>query len=300
MPPKIQLRSALANAELLRGKNLSDDDIAIRLESDADVFKPDGTPLVMLRRKAIPTHISEHAYDALHELRKFRTDNRGSYTGQPRIGIVYADGAVSKNQHTRDPSGKRVSVASAIVGYFDQQGGRIPFCRETRFTANHVEQWYTILPMIEHVARMFESELPTRYKLQKQACDACPQEFVIQGTPFTTLTVNNNVAPAAAHLDKGDFKSGMGIISVVRRGSYTGSLLVFPEFFVGVDLQDGDVLFFNSHEWHGVTPMVKQSEDAERISVVYYMREKMKRCEPSATRIGRLREMEDAKVSGDA
>lgn len=288
--PKLQLRSRLANAEeLLRGKMLTEDDVALLLRDDADVYKPDGEPLLMLRKGGIGKELGELAYPALHELRKQKTSNRGNYSGARRVYGVNADGTRNDNSYTRDAEGKRFMVASAIVGYFDKQGGRFPFCRETAFTGKEPEAWATILPMIQAGARLFKDVAPTRYGKQMAACAKCPPEFVIGHTPFTTLTVNNNVAPSATHKDAGDYKDGLGLISVVRRGDYSGAWLVFPEYRVAVDLADGDALFFNSHEWHGVTPMVKLSEDAERISIVYYMREKMRQCLPAAQQLEALR-----------
>lgn len=285
-PPSIQLRSRRGNAEALRGKMLQESDVRVLLHNDADVYKPDGTPLIMLRRAAIPSSITEHAYPALHELRKQKTDNRGAYAGATRTHAQFEDGSLSKNSRTRTPDGKRLLVASAVVGFYDRQGGRFPFCRQTAFTAKEVALWDTIVPMVEHVAGVFKDAHPSRYAAQMEACKACP-DYVIGKTPFTTLTVNNNVAPSATHTDKGDFKGGLGVISVVRRGNYEGSWLVFPEYMVGVDLRDGDVLFFNSHDWHGVTPMFEQDETAERISVVYYMRDRMADCLPPEQELAR-------------
>lgn len=286
----VQLRSRVPESEKLRGKICTPADVAVMLTGNCDVYKPDGAPLCMLRRGAIPKETLEHAYEALHELRKYKTDNRGAYSGAGRVQATFKDGTKAKSSRTRTAEGKVYQVSSAIVGYFDKQGGRFPFCRETRFTAHDVERWNTVLPMVGVAAKHFLCNAPARYQKQMEMCKRCPPEFVIAGTPFTTLTVNNNVAPAATHKDAGDYKDGLGLISVLRRGQYTGAWLVFPEFKVGADLQDGDMLFFNSHDWHGVTDMVKQSDDAERISVVYYAREKMQQCKPAAEQMADLRE----------
>lgn len=286
----VQLRSRVANAHELAGKTCTLRDVTLQLRGDCDVYKPDGTPLVMLRRGALSKQLLEQAYPALHELRKYKTDNRGAYAGTKRIQARYGDGTIAKNTRTRTADGKVYSVASAIVGYFDKQGGRIPFCRETAFTGKEPAQWATVVPMVQAAAALLKEVAPSRYDAQLAACAKCPSEYVIPGTPFTTLTVNNNVAPAGTHKDAGDYKDGLGVISVLRRGRYTGAWLVFPEYRVGANLQDGDVLFFNSHDWHGVTAMHKHSDDAERISVVYYMREKIQRCLPAAEQLAQLQQ----------
>lgn len=288
--PKIQLRSKLPEPEKLAGMMLTRENVAILLEGDADVFKPDGTPLLMLRRGSIPQAVRDTAYPALHHLRKQTTDNRGRYAGASRVYDVHEDGSKTTNSRTRDAEGKRYLVASAIVGYYDRSG-RFPFCRETAFTNKEPEKWSELLPMCEHVSDLMREVVPKRFALQMAQARKSP-DFVIGSTPFTTLTVNNNVAPAATHTDKGDFKDGLGIISCARVGKYEGAWLVFPEYMVGADLRDGDVIFFNSHDWHGVTPMIAESDGAERITVVYYCRQNMAECLPL------VQELERAKSRG--
>lgn len=288
--PKVQLRSKLPEPEKLAGMMLTNENVALLLEGDCDVFKPDGTPLLMLRRGAIPQAVRDKAYPSLHHLRKQTTDNRGKYSGASRVYDFHEDGSKTTNSRTRTAEGKRLLVASAIVGYYDRSG-RFPFCRETAFTNKEPEKWAELLPMCEFVGELMKAVVPKRHQLQADQAKKSP-DFVIGKTPFTTLTVNNNVAPAATHTDKGDYKDGLGIISCARVGQYTGAWLVFPEYMVGADLRDGDVIFFNSHDWHGVTPMIAESDDAERITVVYYCRQNMAECLPLA------QELERAKARG--
>lgn len=262
--------------------------MAVLLTTDAAVYKPDGEPLVILRRRAFSEEAMERAYPALHELRKQGSFNRGSYAGLIRPTVVNEDGSARKTTNTVDEEGRRARVATAVVGYFDRQGGRFPFCRQTAFTADEVEQWATIVPLATRAAELFERELPIRYAKQRAIADRTHPDFVIAGTPFTTLTVNNNVR-AAIHRDKGDFKEGMGIISVCRRGDYAGAHLVFPQYRVAVDLHDGDLLFFNAHDWHANTALDLRSEDAERISIVYYFRHRMVDCGSAAEELARAK-----------
>lgn len=276
----VQLRSQLEAAHVaeLSGSILTEQHSSLLLCGDADVYKPNGEALLLVRRDQIDPAILDAAYPALRELQSSKTTNRGKYSGQQRVEKVFADGVKSKNTHTD-------AVASAIIGFFDRQGGRFPFCRATAFTADRVEQWQTVLPLAQRVAAIFKDTLPTRYQRQLTLSLKAPPEFIVSGTPFTTITVNNNVAPSGVHQDKGDYKDGFGIILVLRRGEYKGAHLVFPEWGVSADLQHGDLLFFNSHDWHGVTPFREQHDDAVRISLVFYFREKMIKCGNSAAEL---------------
>lgn len=263
----------------MAGKRLKREHIGLLAAGDCDVYRPDGEPLIMLRRGAVPKELSEAAFPVLHHVsERYKSANRGAYGGVPRTAATRKDGSKQKYTKPRDADGKAIAIASAIVGYFDRMGGRFPFCRATAFTAQEAEQWAVVVPLAQRVATAYQELAPTRYAAQAAAAAECKPEWIIKGTPFSTLTVNCNVL-GAVHRDAGDFKGGLGCITVHRRGTYQGAILGFPEYSVGVELQDGDLLLFNAHDWHGVTEFEGElSPDHERISVVYYLRERMKQC----------------------
>jgi Oxygenase domain of the 2OGFeDO superfamily len=286
----VQLRSRVADVARRAGKPVHEQDVKVLLTGDADVYKPDGQPLCLLRRGAISPEVCEGAHGALVALRAFASGNRSTYGGGTARQRTKKDGSLSRSTSMHDPvTGVQLPpVLSSIVGFFDRQGGRFPFCRENAFVGKEPEKWKTLLPMVDRVAELFAQEMPTRYGKQQALAEKTHPAFRIGKTPFTTLTVNNNVA-GAIHQDKGDYKDGFGIISCVRRGIYQGGWLVFPEYEVAADLQDGDVIFFNSHDWHGVTPFHDTQAGYERISIVYYFRTKMTECGSPAEEIARAR-----------
>ena len=51
-----------------------------------------------------------------------------------------------------------------------------------------------------------------------------------------------------------------------------------PEYRIAIDLQDGDLVLMDAHQYHGNTQLELQSEDAERISLVLYYRTEMLAC----------------------
>lgn len=268
----LQVRTVLPNewAQERAGTLGLDSWCRVLLRDDTDVYGPDGLPILFLRRGAIPEDVSAAAYPALHALRRYVSRNRGQYSAIPKLERR-TDGLKTKTTQTED------AVASAIAGFYDRTP-RFPFCRPTAFVTSQPEAWGTLLPMARAAAEALREGLPHRYRAQADAARRTVPDWVIPGTPFSTLTVNNNVAPSGLHRDAGDFRAGFGVISVARRGRYTGGLLCFPRFGVGVDLGDRDLVLFSPHEWHAVTPMERLSEDAERISVVYYLREKIVNC----------------------
>lgn len=168
------------------------------------------------------------------------------------------------------------SVFSGVAGFFDRYP-RIPFLRATSYTENNRETFNKSLPFLQQLTRGFEELLPRRFAAQKAACDKVDPEFVIEGTVFTTLTVNKSFR-TAAHLDAGDLGCGFSNLCVITDGksNYTGGYLVLPEFRVAINIRPGDLLLINNHEGiHGNTPIVLATPEAERISLVAYFREGM-------------------------
>jgi hypothetical protein len=293
---RIQLRSQVPDDQMLKrqGARALRSELVLEVTNSADVYAPNGRLLIALRRGAIPKEICERAYPTLQLAKKHGSDNRVSYAGFAYGWRKRADGSYARQMTAVDEDGNRKMVNSAVAGYFDADKKRFHCCRTTAFTARHVAEWQELLPMIRLVGERFAEEFPVAYNRQKAFVDACSPDFVIQGTPFTTLTINVNVL-GTIHKDAGDYKDGLGCISVVRRGQYAGALLCFPQYKVGVELFDGDLIFFDPHEWHAVTEFEGQlSDDHERISIVYYAREGIRNCGSAVEELEKAKAKEGA------
>jgi hypothetical protein len=159
-------------------------------------------------------------------------------------------------------------------------------CRLTAFTSRNMDKYKTCLPIFKKIDRIYKKLVPAHYKVQKSAINKVNKKFVIKDTIFTTVTVNKNFR-TALHCDVGDLKEGFGNLTVVSRGEYTGACTLFPQYEVGVDCRNGDFLAMNVHKWHCNSKM-KGDKDAERLSFVFYLREKMiKACPRSRSRSGK-------------
>jgi hypothetical protein len=238
---------------------------------------------------SIERGFTEEGWLKSHALTIWRTDEKGVekrliIDGEHRwegytATTTRRDGSPSKQTRVRDPeTGKALQVQSSVVGFFDRQGGRFPFCRATAFTADDLVRWKVLEELAQVGARLLHAEQPVRYQAQLEHARKANPAWIIAGTPFSTLTVNRNVL-GAVHKDSGDFEPGFGVLTVCRRGTYRGAYLGFPEFFCGVDMRDGDAILFDPHAWHAVTDFEDKGDDAERISVVYYLRSRIDQCQ---------------------
>jgi hypothetical protein len=167
------------------------------------------------------------------------------------------------------------AVLSGVAGWFDRYP-RIPYGRATSYTRDNFDKFKMAFPFLQSLDRGFRELLPWRWSNQKAAADKIDSRFLVPGTVFTTVTVNSNFR-TAAHYDAGDLNAGLSNLLVVSNGGrYKGGYLVLPEYRVAVNVRPGDLLLINNHEcMHGNTPIELEDEDAERISLVCYFREKM-------------------------
>ena len=201
---RVVVRSKIPEEQIRpwKGKHPPKEHYSFILTESCDVFSSDGTLLIGDRRAAIPDEIMDQAYPVYHYMKRFKSDNRGVYAGETRVPQLLPDGTLSKQTRTSN-------VSSCVAGFFEAQGGRHPFCRQTAFLQHHPEKWEQIQPCLQEVAKVFKSVSPTKYKKQMGYVENTHSAWVIPETPFTTLTINNSVA-AAYHQDGGDLKDGMG------------------------------------------------------------------------------------------
>jgi hypothetical protein len=274
---ELRLRTRLRAEDLepKKGMVLGPRDFDVLLTGESRVLKPDGRPLCVYLPGVLSDWTqNEIIYGILHELRKYTTNNRGMSSGG---GVV------------KSPSGKRYAptTSSTIIGAFDPNSYR-RYCRLTAWTGKNLPKWEELRPLLQAIAKNFEAHVPDRYRAQVTETMRTAPEWVIEGTPFTTVTVNNTY-PTGMHTDKGDLDAGFSTLACLRRGgAYTGGNLLFPEYRVAVNMQDGDLLLMDAHEWHANTDIVCgcgtnlfglcETCGAERISVVSYFRTDMVNC----------------------
>lgn len=238
--PEIRIKTRIHHDELQEkiGKILTPDDLNLMPRGPVRVYKPDGKLLLHYLPGAFSHERMAEFYDTLHSLKSMETTNRGLASGTERYG-KYADGGFTYSK----------PVASAIIGAFDAKPPK-QYCRLTAWSGKETEQFAGLFPLFQDIGRFFQKCVPDRYAAQMEFVGRTADDWVIPGTPFTTITVNNTY-PTGVHTDKGDLDAGFSTLVVLRRGQYSGGWLTFPEYRIGVDMQDGDLLLMDAHEWHG-------------------------------------------------
>lgn len=226
------------------GKMLRPEDLSMKLTGPVRILKPDGKPLCVYLPGAISKELRDASFPTLHELQGSYTSNRGLASGAQRVK------GVSKTTYAR-------SVDSAIIGSFDRSA-RFDFCRLTAWTGSEMEKWQGLWPLLQEIARHLQEHVPERYAAQARAAQATAPEWVIPGTPFTTVTVNNCVDASTECLTKrlgwttyDQLEEGDEILSY-EPATNTTSWDVCQGKFVNEEYR-GDMTLLTSGYWSALT-----------------------------------------------
>ena len=249
-------------------KKLKRSDIKTIIKDDADVYTEDGELLLRFRKNKLSKQKIDDFYENVIDFAMNTTSNRGS-----------ASGSKSKNVFDNP------KIMSNIIGYFDKlsptqkakirdSGSKAPkiTVRETRFMIDYPEKFKNAIPLIQEIDKYYEQLVPEEYGIQKKKANQTP--FHIADTAFSTVTTNVNYQ-TTVHTDKGDDEDGFGNLTVIEHGKYTGGETCFPQYGIGVDLRTGDVIYMDVHQAHGNLPIKLESKDANRLSIVCYLRRRI-------------------------
>lgn len=253
-------------------KFLSDNDYNQIITEDCDAFDMRGHLLFKFRKGVIPFDILKLGYESFKNS-IVKTDGRGNAAG----GIFKrAKVNAAKN-----------FVYSGPVGFIEAIG-HYDFCRKTAFTRDYFDQFKQGIPFVKQIDKLYEQLCPTHYANQIKIANATNRNYVIDGTSFTTITVNKNFV-TAVHKDSGDYQKGFGNLCVYREGTYEGCYFCLPEYAIAIDMQNCDMLFVDVHRWHGNSPFINASPDYLRISFVMYYRENMITCKSPTDELAKIK-----------
>ncbi len=236
------------------------------LDHDADVYTKDGDLLLKFRKNKLTKKHLDEFYDNVIQFAVTPTSNRGT-----------ASGSDAKHMNNRT----NPKIMTNIIGYFDRLSPRQKFVmkqkgkkvtlsvRETRFMMDYPDKFKKLVPLVKEIDKYYKQYIPERYAKQKRKANQTP--FRIANTAFTTITTNVNFQ-TTMHKDAGDDEEGFGNLTVIANGKYEGGETCFPQYGVGVNVETGDTLFMNVHEWHGNLAIKPLEPNAKRLSIVCYLR----------------------------
>ena len=271
----IDASSALTDAECntLKGKYLGADSYETIINEDCDYFC-EGVPIFKFRKKPFHKDTLKRAWDNCKYMAK-ASRGRGASAGPIDPESVYwkkrkiykmnkwRASYMVKDRTTGEMKESKMQVnnevASHPIGYYGKTTGLgldLP-CRLSHYTRTNMDNFTGAIPFFQSIAHDYEQLMPDQYASQMER--AIKNDYHINETPFSTITINRNFR-TAVHKDSGDF-GGWACLSVLEENKYSGGLFVMPKYKVAIDMRHGDLLVANVHEYHGNTELYESEED---------------------------------------
>lgn len=170
----------------------------------------------------------------------------------------------------------RTYCCSGVMGYFDRFP-TVPCCRPCSFNSLNPEKFEMMLPITKEVAKLHAEFDPKSWVVYDDFSKRVHDDWKIAGTPYNTITMNKNFQ-TFPHKDGKNMPASCPM-TIIRKGSYRGGYLVFPEYRIAINIDTTDlILFMNSTEWHGNTRITGTSPDYVRSSFIWYCRKNMDVC----------------------
>lgn len=260
------------------GKRPGPEDYDLMVESPVAINDPNGNTVAIVINEA--TRGTKAAYD-IFKWFTYPSKARQVATVGQTSWVKKLDGTKSKTSQLPP----ELAPLSSIYGYMDRQA-RTPYARACMFNRDHPDKWRLVQPYVNSVNEIFQRYAPEKYLIQKCAAEEIPPDWVIGKTAFTTITVNVNYS-IGYHRDANDLKEGLGVMSHLCLGKYTGGELVIPRFKVALNLKHRDVVLFDVSQVHGVVPINGPWGKFTRMTCVHYLREALLKCGDSAHEIAR-------------
>ena len=176
-----------------------------------------------------------------------------------------------------------------IFGYIPREQIRRDFCSSTSFSVDDPKRHNVVCNFGQTLSKYYQKYCPTIFDDHMQETDKIPDDWKIQGTPFTSGIINNNNA-LKYHYDAGNIHNVYSNMVALKKYCRGGHLAI-PEFGIGLEIADRSLLFFDGQDIiHGVTPFQITKTGGYRFTLVYYTLKRMWQCLPISEEIARIKQ----------
>ena len=180
---------------------------------------------------------------------------------------------------------------SRIFGYKPREKIRNDFCTSTMLAKESPKEHKIICDFAKFISKIYKKNCPEIFNDHFEITKTkLLQEWTIEGTPFTSGIVNKNNA-LHYHFDSGNFKNVYSNM-VAFKSNTKGGYLSLPQYDIGLEIANNSLLLFDGQKiLHGVTPFKLLSENAYRLSIVYYSLQQMWNCQPLNEELARIKDV---------
>ncbi len=170
-----------------------------------------------------------------------------------------------------------------IIGYRQRTEIRNYYCSIALSALENPSAHEAMMKLGKYIANVFKQYLPDEYDHQMQSLKQKGREvlddYIIEGTPFTSGIVNKNTA-LTYHRDKGNTPNSKACMLALK-GEVSGGHLVFPELEIAFECANNSLIFMDGARWvHGVSNFQFASKFGYRYTIVFYTLMGMWECLP--------------------
>lgn len=292
---KPQFTDLKTTKELIQGKTVTDEDWDTLITESCRIVDEDTKELIgVFEKRAIPKASRDLAHEVYHDI--------ASKYNRPSISRATAAGKLSADKFNQIMPRKDGLTVVDFERINDFQGrpilsdGRVlrelqcnpvhsyraGYAVHTRsntagpagYTKDFPDEFERSIPFFQAIDDQFKRLLPDIHKLHEERVKLHPWT-TIPGTGLSSIAINTNYQ-SAAHIDRGDFKDGYSVLTVVETPSYTGGYYCLLAYGLAVDIRDCDLLLSRSHTyWHANSSIFKKTKDAQRLSFVVYLSDRL-------------------------
>ncbi len=198
--------------------------------------------------------------------------------------------AVQNINYVKGERSRGLISQSAVFGFKPKIAMRQDYCSATAMARNNAKEHFIITDFAKNLSNYYENNFKEVFAKHKNIVkEKIKDQWVIKGTPFTSGIVNKD-NPLKYHFDAGNFK---GVLSnmVAFKKNMIGGRLVIPAYDIKLEIEDGSLSIFDGQSiLHGVSPFIKQNDNAYRYTIVYYTLEQMWKCETITDELIRIRQ----------
>jgi hypothetical protein len=239
------------------------------------VYKPEGLLAALVCDAPGHLEIQTAACEFYRGVAK-NVPTRNNALGVPNIHNIRRDGTLDPflrpdRNHRRYLYAKKYA-RDGHMGALDPSRNKAEYARITEYDVNDIPLALTHAKFLRDV---YAEIAPEHYQRQFAATQRVHPYWTMRGLPFSTGTANW-CFPTYPHVESGDFKPGLGVITAYYVGVCPESWLVFPRYGVGVLVKAGDVLLVDvGNEVHANTAIPEHpgyGSTSGRLTTIHYLR----------------------------
>lgn len=183
-----------------------------------------------------------------------------------------------------------LKTTSRIFGAMPRIALRSDFCRMAGLAKDSPQANALLLKWGLEAEKLYAEHSPERYARHKGLTEKVLGEYRMVNTVFTSGIVNKN-NPLKYHFDSGNFEDVFSCMIGFKEG-IVGGYLAMPEYNCMLEIANYSVSLFDGQKiLHGVTPMTKLDESANRFTIVFYSLKQLWNCKPMGEELARIRKL---------